>query len=241
VLFAAPWCLLTYWAATQTEAGLVLGLLCFLAGSPLLGAAVVAGSGYGVFGDPFTVRGTLRIMKPHLVQLFFAIVLSRVAIALLGPMCLFPGLLLAVRYGFVPELILLEQSRWGRFERRTAELIRGMFMTLLLRAVVIAFFFACVVVSFFTLIDLTSGIVLGLPILFGRTSESFFLEEAIYLLRTDPAVVTALTGTMWLVYPLARLAWFFCYLDVRICKECWDVELDFRVEARRLETAQLGQ
>jgi hypothetical protein len=52
----------------------------------------------------------------------------------------------------------------------------------------------------------------------------------------DPLVVSALSATAWLVYPLARLAWFFCYLDARIRKEGWDVELAFRIEAGRLQT-----
>jgi hypothetical protein len=50
-------------------------------------------------------------------------------------------------------------------------------------------------------------------------------------------VVSALSATAWLVYPLARLAWFFCYLDARIRKEGWDVELAFRIEAGRLQPA----
>lgn len=54
------------------------------------------------------------------------------------------------------------------------------------------------------------------------------------MLWYDPKVVTVLMGVLWLVYPLARMAWFFCYLDQRIRNECWDVELDFRRDARRL-------
>jgi hypothetical protein len=44
-----------------------------------------------------------------------------------------------------------------------------------------------------------------------------------------------LVSVLWIVYPVIRLAWMFCYLDVRIRKEGWDLEIDFRVEARRLE------
>jgi hypothetical protein len=32
-----------------------------------------------------------------------------------------------------------------------------------------------------------------------------------------------------------RLAWFFCYLDQRIRNECWDLQLQYRAEAARLE------
>jgi hypothetical protein len=57
------------------------------------------------------------------------------------------------------------------------------------------------------------------------------------LLAYDPLLVGALSATWWLVYPLARLAWFFCYLDLRVRKEGWDVEIELRVEARRLLNA----
>lgn len=258
-LFAVPWCALTYWAAGNTESGLFLGLLFFFVGSPFLGAALVAGAGYRVFGDPFLVRSTLRILLPHLRLLIFAVgvarfviglcwlpfsaaflldtgdAVARVMMGLCGLACAVPGVLLAVRYGFLPEVIILEQARGTRFEARTSELMRGMFWNLVQRGAAIAAFFGCVAVSLFILLDLMCDIVFGLPVLFGRTTDVFFLEEVTYLVQSHPTVVTALTGTMWLVYPLARLAWFFCYLDVRIRKECWDVELDFRVEARRLE------
>ncbi len=56
------------------------------------------------------------------------------------------------------------------------------------------------------------------------------------MLFYDPLVVATLCGTLWLVYPIARLAWFFCYLDARIRKEGWDVELAFRIEGRRLQS-----
>ena len=51
----------------------------------------------------------------------------------------------------------------------------------------------------------------------------------------DPLVTTVIHALLWAFYPLIRIAWFFCYLDVRIQKEGWDVELDFRIEAQRLE------
>ena len=49
------------------------------------------------------------------------------------------------------------------------------------------------------------------------------------------AEMTAIQFTIWLPYPVIRLAWFFCYLDQRIRNECWDLQLQFRAEAARLE------
>jgi hypothetical protein len=149
--------------------------------------------------------------------------------------CLVPVPFLAVRYGFLAEIILLEQSRGFQFERRTSDLMRGTFFDLLLRFFVVNGFYLCIVMSLFTLIDLTSGVVFGMPILFGRITGGFFLDDVQFLVMHDPLVVTAICATLWLAYPLARLTWFFCYLDTRIRKEAWDIELDFRIEAQRLE------
>jgi hypothetical protein len=238
LIFGTPICLLTYVLVDQLGAGLGTGLLLFFAGAPFLAAAVVAGAGQREFGDPFPVWGTLRILASQFFRLVVTLLLAQIVIAASSLLCFLPPLPLSVFYGFLPELLLLEQSRGFRFEARTRDLMRGTFFDLLLRFVVIAGFYLCTVLSLFTLIDLTSDIVLSTPVLFGRISGEFFFDDVQYLLMHDPLVVTAICATMWLAYPLARLAWFFCYLDTRIRKEAWDVELDFRIEAQRLEAAQ---
>ena len=104
----------------------------------------------------------------------------------------------------------------------------------------IGFFGAIAVLSLFVLADKGVEFFLGVPIFWGRVSSdvpaAVLFQEALNLIRYDPLAITAFHATLWLVYPVARLAWFFCYLDVRIRKECWDVELDFRIEAQRLES-----
>lgn len=238
LIFAAPVCFLTYALVEYVDAGLGTGLLLFFVGTPFLGAAIVAGAGHRVFGDPFTVWGTLRILASQFFRLVFTLLLARTVIAASSLLCLMPPVPLSVRYGFLPELILLEQSRGFRFEQRTSDLMRGSFFDLLLRFLVVNGFYVCIVMSLFTLIDLTSGVVFSMPIVFGRVSSEFLVDDVQFLLLHDSRVVTTICATMWLAYPLARLAWFFCYLDTRIHKEAWDVELDFRIEAQRLEAAQ---
>jgi hypothetical protein len=88
---------------------------------------------------------------------------------------------------------------------------------------------------------MTLGLVFSVPILFGRITGEFFVDDVGFLLMHDPLVVTTICATLWLAYPLARLAWFFCYLDTRIRKEAWDVELDFRIESQRLEATQVAR
>jgi hypothetical protein len=54
-------------------------------------------------------------------------------------------------------------------------------------------------------------------------------------LWSDPIVVTAALAVAFLVYPIGRLAWFFCYMDVRVRRDCWDMELLIIQEAERLD------
>lgn len=236
-IFAVPACALTYRLASNTDSALTLGLLVYFLVSPSLGAAVVAAAGPAVFGDPLSTRRALRLYLRNCVSLTFLQLLSRMAIGFFSCVGLLPGLWLAVRYGFLAEIVLLERPAAGT-ERRIAELTRDMVQSLAVRGVVIVAFFACAVVSLFTLVDSASNVILGAPLLMNRASSLFAFEETLDLLVHDPLAVTALLAVLWLVYPLARLAWFFCYLDVRIRKECWDLELDFRIEARRLAAAE---
>ena len=93
------------------------------------------------------------------------------------------------------------------------------------------------VFGLFVILELFSSLLLGVPIVTGRTSDFRSIEnELIRLLTLDPLFVTVLHFLLWMVYPVIRLAWFFCYLDVRIQKEGWDVDLDFRIEAQRLKS-----
>jgi hypothetical protein len=236
LVFVVPITLCVYGLTATTDFGWFWAGVLFFFVSPFLGAAVVAGAGHWAFGDPFTIFSSLKTMMSRLWSLLYLLTLTRLAIAAACLMCWgLPFVPLATRYGFLPEVVLLEQLRGARIGKRIGEIMKQAFWAATGRYWVIGWFAAAVFVSVFTLIDLGSGTLLGIPILFGRVS-SFYAEEMFYLMFFDPLVVSTLSATAWLVYPLARLAWFFCYLDARIRKEGWDVELTFRIEAGRLRT-----
>jgi hypothetical protein len=46
--------------------------------------------------------------------------------------------------------------------------------------------------------------------------------------------MTVLTVTALAAYAIGRLAWFLCYIDVRVRQDCWDLELSMMREAVRL-------
>jgi hypothetical protein len=92
-------------------------------------------------------------------------------------------------------------------------------------------------------VDSASELLLGLPILTGRSKmDASYLgnfgerfDYFFHFLGTDPVVITAALAVALMVYPIARLTWFFCYMDVRVRRDCWDIELQIIQEARRLE------
>ena len=236
--FGGPACL----AVGLAGMNLAGSLLLFFFLSPFLGAALVAASGRRVFGESFSAAAGLRAVGRRLPALIAYTLFSRIAIALFSPCAIIPGLLFATRYGFIAEVLLLEDLRGGRFRHRVVELPAKTFNELAGRLAGIIAFTACAALSIFTLIDISSGVLFGLPVLLGRLPSPLkdpgeTLRAAMDLLVSDPTAVLVLTAVLWLLCPIARIAWFLCYLDVRIRKECWDVELDFRVEARRLGAA----
>jgi hypothetical protein len=234
--FAAAGALLASLLVSRSEAGAAWSALVYFAASPLLGAIVVTGAGHAVFGAPFAPLAALRAEGVRLMGFLLRALAGRLLIGLAGLACFFvPSLPVAVYGGFLPEVYLLERTGARRGRNRLWELMRGNYLDLLGRAVVLIGFAAGATLTLFVLVDQSLQVLFGWPLLLGRLSRRGDAGEMWRLLVTEPAAAGVLVGLAWLVYPMARLAWFFCYLDVRIRKEAWDLELDFRLEAQRLE------
>jgi hypothetical protein len=222
------------WRA-PSGSGFLWASVLFLFGSPFLGAAVVAGAGHHVFGEEFTVSSALRQVGRRAGSLLFFFPLLTAIFSALGLVCVgLPYFLLESRYGFLSEVILLEQLKGRRIGKRLEEVSSDFFLNLCGRNAAIASFALLVGLVLFLFADLSAQFLFGLPVLLGRISFSVAFEDFENLISYDPLLVATLSATGWLVYPLARLAWFFTYLDARIRKEGWDVEIAFRVEARRI-------
>jgi hypothetical protein len=215
--------------------GFLWASLLFLFGSPFLGAAVVAGAGHRVFAEEFAVSGALRHAARRAGSLLVFLPLLTAVFGAFGLLCLgIPYFLLVSRYGFLSEVLLLEQLRGRRVARRLEEISSDVFLNLCCRYGAISSFATLLGLVLFLLADLSSQFLFDVPLLLDRISWALAYEEIETLLSYDPLLVGTVSATAWLVYPLARLAWFFTYLDVRIRKEGWDVEIAFRVEASRI-------
>ncbi|WP_417850597.1 hypothetical protein [Thalassoglobus sp.] len=238
VWFAVPSIALTWWLVSSESATLTEALLLFFVESPFFGAALVAASGHRAFGEPFSPWVGIKALWRRLF--FFGVLVVIVKfLTFLGFFAfIFPAYLISTRYGFLSEILFLENCPARKYETRLSDLMNQNFKNLVGRLVYILFFFSSVMTSLFLLVDLGASTLFGMPVLFRRVSSiEYMADELLTLLTVDPLVAVVLVSLCWLVYPVARLAWMFCYLDVRIRNEGWDLEIDFRVEAQRLEGA----
>jgi hypothetical protein len=136
----------------------------------------------------------------------------------------------------LPEVIVLERLRGVSARRRLGELVRPTYVEVLANRLALALFWAAAALALFAFVDRLCALLLGRPLFAGRIEPRFF-GESLESLIEDPWSMALVTGTIWFVYPLVRLAWFFSYLDLRIRREGWDLELGFRIESRRLEAS----
>lgn len=150
-----------------------------------------------------------------------------------------PGIPLAARFGFVAERACLLQFHRRMHHRGTDRLIKAELGELFLRLVGISLFFGIVWLVLFLTFDVLCSLVFQVDILIGRMGDvDFFTEQFWDFLGTDPKLLTAATATALLAYPITRIAWFLCYIDLRVRRDCWDLELGLTREAARLrETA----
>ena len=185
----------------------------------------------------------------------------RRAVIIIGPLfLLFPmgtfsvlfGVILSLfmvvvflRTSFIPESRIMASLDEQLRGQGLKELLKKEGGDLFVRTFIIVTF--CIMLSFiiFFTIDRACEVLLGYPILIGRIGPFpgmnwfavvvEFIRQAFIMLTGDPRCLAVFSASVMLVYPIARLAWFFCYIDLRVRRDCWDMELMFRQEARRLE------
>lgn len=231
--FAAPSIFLSWLAANSMRHDVAIPcLLIFGFFQTLTSGAIVATVGPQVFGVPITTRNAMKGLLSRLIPFVFLSVLSR-----LTGFCLFVPMLFVFAWcGHLPEVMFLERTKLNSVPQRLSWLCKGGgFSRNLGRLVTIGAFWFVFAVGIFMILDIASGIVFNFPILFGTLAPGPDQRAALASrLVDDPVVITTAQISLWLTYPIVRLAWFFCYLDQRIRNECWDLELQFRVEAARL-------
>lgn len=192
--------------------------------APLFSLPLTAAVGLLVFSPRVTFREMMRLSlrrTVHFALLFFALR----AAALIGFAALVvPGLYLFRVSWFLGPIVVLEQSPLGTSLRRARRFAIGFHGPVLAHAA-------------------NTGAVLGYATVAWAALIYFFAVSVVGQAVEAMAPLTdyvhsthlfALIGFA-LALPLATLVWFFVYLDVRIRKEGWDLELAFRARAEQLE------
>ncbi|RPI84347.1 MAG: hypothetical protein EHM42_07590 [Planctomycetaceae bacterium] len=246
-LVAGPACGLIYWLAYRYECTLlVAAAIGFLASGPL-GLLVAAATAPAAFGDPLTVRNALRRLGPAAWRPLLRSLLARL-VELAGLcVCAAPGIYLIIRDGFYAEQRLLSNLARHLHDKRTDRLLRGEMGDLIGRAIPLLAYGLLLWGVLVVTLDFASSRLLGLPVLLGRLqADPTYLADlgelivaAFKFLGTDPLVESFAIGVALLVYSHLRIAWFLCYIDVRVRRDCWDLELQILQETDRLagETA----
>ncbi len=249
-LFAVPCCAAVYFLVYQYEYDLRLPILLFYFASSPLGVLLIVGAASASFGEKFSWSQVLRthfglilrlLVKGLLLRLVIGVVLVLSLLddwdialkILLGiVLCLFPGIWLAIRTGFFVERGVLAKLSHHLHETRGSTLIRKRFGDISNSVVGISIFCGLLWFVCFMSSDLAIDFLFHIPIFTDRIG---FEGEIALLLWSDPKVLSLMLGCAFLVYPVGRLAWFFTYIDLRVRRDCWDMELEMLQEAQRLE------
>jgi hypothetical protein len=198
-----------------------------------------------VFGVPISVKAAVRTWRKRFFVWMLLTVVARFFQAVTGFCFVFPSVIVTAFVGFLPEVLYLEQSSANGIIARLNWLSGGGgFGRSLGRCITLLAFWCMLAFGLFLLMDFLCTAVLNRPIFFARISFDDVSSEnvPVYLWETwlrmisdDPRVATVTQLAVWLPYPVIRLTWFFSYLDQRIRNECWDLQLQYRIEASRLE------
>jgi hypothetical protein len=252
LLIWATWSLpamaVTWIAARSTDYGWLAAALAVGFASAPLGLCLVAYAAAIAFAEPGEIKPwTLRAIAGAWPVLILRIVLRAVQLPLLV-VGLLPGLMLIVATAFMAENRVLKALRRRRHDHRVRDLVQQEFSDLVSRAAILAGFGLLLWFTLAITVDATSMLLFDFPLILGRIAEAvrnpwgppdpetlfFTMFEVLF---RDPVTLTTLTGTALGAYALCRLAWFLSYVDLRIRRDCWDLEVALAEEARRWEPA----
>jgi hypothetical protein len=238
LLCAVPSCAVVWLMVSRTTDMLIPSIMVFMFFSAIFSSLLVACMGPQVFGVPISVRAAVRAWRHRVWSWLVLTMLTRFFQLLSGFCLIFPSVFVTAFAGHVPEVLLLEQASLNTVIARLNWLSGGGgYSRNLGRMFLLLAYWFMMSCGLFLMIDFLCTTLFNRPIFFSimmqgsRDARDVFLQ----LTQDDPAFLTTIQLAMWLPYPVIRLAWFFCYLDQRIRNECWDLQLQYRTEAVRLE------
>lgn len=238
LICALPSCVLVWLLATVSAGMLIWSAVIFLFFSSVFSSLLVACMGPQVFGVPISVKASLKAWRSRFWAWLLLSFVMRFMQSVTGFCFVVPSIFVTAYAGHMPEVLLLEQSPVNSVTKRLSWLAGGGgYARNLGRLLGLMLFWMVLSFGLFLIMDFLATTLFNVPLFFKIALDSSRSPEEVFfqLLNDDPKVLTAIQLTAWLPYPVIRLAWFFCYLDQRTRNECWDLQLQFRAEAARLE------
>lgn len=202
-------------------------MLLTVALAPAFSLPMVATAGHLVFSDSVRFGTVARAVLSRTPQFLALFLLGRALTALGLAALVFPGLYVWRNGWFLAPIVVLERSS------AAASLRRGRRFALGYQGRVIGNAFH----TLFMLLYLTAAAASLLHFLLVRVFGITFTALA-QLPALDGYVPLLVLCGFALVAPLLTLAWFFVYMDIRIRKEGWDLEIAFRRRAAQMERAR---
>jgi hypothetical protein len=202
---------------------------------PVASAAVTRYFGHALFVDRPPVRQIVRDLIDSLPQMFFFQVLLRGFIFLpalfMGPVCALWAIVFwwmpFVIWPYLNEVILLERNPLTKSHGRITSWQRSQVLHAGSRGNQLGRW----LVSLLFAGAMTAGLSLAIWYLCGLFTHHSDFGDSMYLVFVPTA--------MWIVASFFAVARYLSYLDMRIRREGWEVELQIRAEADRL-TRQIG-
>lgn len=205
--------------------GWALAIIPLLA--PVLSLPMIATVGHLVFSPKVSfgtvAATTIKRGLPYLLLFIINRLLTLIGLAVF----IVPGLYLWRASWFLGPIVALEGSSMGASFRRGRRFAAGFHGHVASHAFNAALLVGYLTLAFVSLVHLLVVEVFGLTF-------DVLAELPVYELYPPYLVLVGFA----LALPFCTLAWFFVYLDVRIRKEGWDLELSFRARAAALERSR---
>jgi hypothetical protein len=185
--------------------------------TPLFSLPMVSTIGHLVFSPTVSFSAVVRMTSKRLGTFAALFFFNRVLTVAGATALIFPGLLVWHQSWFLAPIVMLEGADLRSSQhrcRRFALGFQGRVIWLCFHTALFLIYGSIVIGSLFHLL-LTKGIGANIAAIASMTRYDWYAD------------IAGLVGFSFAA-PLATLVWFFVYLDVRIRKEGWDLELAFR-------------
>ena len=238
LICAVPACVLVWTISSVAPRMLLWSVVIFLLFSSIFSSLLVACMGPQVFGVPISVRASLKAWRSRFWAWLILSFVLRFMQSITGFCFVVPSVFVTAYAGHMPEVLHLEQAPVNSVTKRLSWLAGGGgYSRNLGRLLGLMATWGVLSFGLFLILDFLATSLFNSPIFFKIAFHSSMNPGDVFsqLVYDDPKMLTAMQLTVWLPYPVIRLAWFFCYLDQRIRNECWDLQLQFRAEAVRIE------